>query len=232
MGPTPGHSGSAGGGPSDRGGAGRTPGTSVGARIAAQVYTPDFDAARPPHVRAPVSSALPPSCGADHDRARRRSPRGGVGRIHGSSAATPTGSRRAIPSGENYQELKALLAGLSLNTVCEEAHCPNIGECWDQRTATIMILGDTCTRACGFCAVKTGRPTWNDDDEPRRVAEARPRRWASSTSCHERRPRRPARRRRAHLRRDDPAAPARVPGHGRRGADPRLQRRPDGRCAR
>jgi len=56
--------------------------------------------------------------------------------------------------------------------VCEEARCPNIGECWEQRTATVMILGDTCTRACGFCAVKTGRPTWNDDDEPRRVAEA------------------------------------------------------------
>ena len=61
---------------------------------------------------------------------------------------------------------------LTLNTVCEEARCPNIGECWEQRTATIMILGDTCTRACGFCAVKTGRPTWNDEDEPRRVAEA------------------------------------------------------------
>ncbi|MBM4408820.1 MAG: lipoyl synthase [Chloroflexi bacterium] len=61
---------------------------------------------------------------------------------------------------------------LTLNTVCEEARCPNIGECWDQRTATIMILGDTCTRACAFCAVKTGKPTWFDDDEPRRVAEA------------------------------------------------------------
>ena len=77
-----------------------------------------------------------------------------------------------MPSGENYHELKGLMRGLDLNTVCEEAHCPNIGECWDQRTATIMILGDTCTRACGFCAVKTGRPTWFDADEPRRVAEA------------------------------------------------------------
>ncbi len=84
----------------------------------------------------------------------------------------PDWIRSRIPSGENYHELKALLGGLSLNTVCEEARCPNIGECWDQRTATIMILGDTCTRACGFCAVKTGRPTWFDDDEPRRVAEA------------------------------------------------------------
>jgi lipoyl synthase len=77
-----------------------------------------------------------------------------------------------MPSGDNYYDLKRLLRGLDLNTVCEEARCPNIGECWDQRTATTMILGDTCTRACGFCAVKTGRPTWFDDDEPRRVAEA------------------------------------------------------------
>ncbi|MFI5226196.1 MAG: lipoyl synthase [Candidatus Limnocylindrales bacterium] len=84
----------------------------------------------------------------------------------------PDWIKARIPSGENYHDLKRLLRGLELNTVCEEAHCPNIGECWDQRTATIMILGDTCTRACGFCAVKTGRPTWNDEDEPRRVAEA------------------------------------------------------------
>ncbi|MFL5778935.1 MAG: lipoyl synthase, partial [Chloroflexota bacterium] len=84
----------------------------------------------------------------------------------------PDWIRARIPSGDNYHDLKRLLRGLELNTVCEEAHCPNIGECWDQRTATIMILGDTCTRACGFCAVKTGRPTWFDDDEPRRVAEA------------------------------------------------------------
>ena len=84
----------------------------------------------------------------------------------------PDWIRARMPSGESYHELKGLLRGLSLNTVCEEARCPNIGECWDQRTATIMILGDTCTRACGFCAVKTGRPTWFDDDEPRRVAEA------------------------------------------------------------
>ena len=84
----------------------------------------------------------------------------------------PDWIRARIPSGETYHDLKGLLRGLTLNTVCEEARCPNIGECWDQRTATIMILGDTCTRACGFCAVKTGRPTWFDDDEPRRVAEA------------------------------------------------------------
>jgi lipoic acid synthetase len=84
----------------------------------------------------------------------------------------PEWIKARVPSGPNYTELKGLLRGLNLNTVCEEAHCPNIGECWDQRTATIMILGDTCTRACGFCAVKTGRPTWFDEDEPRRVAQA------------------------------------------------------------
>jgi len=84
----------------------------------------------------------------------------------------PDWIRAKLPSGENYHDLKRLLRGLNLNTVCEEAHCPNIGECWDQRTATIMILGDTCTRACGFCNVKTGRPTWFDEDEPRRVADA------------------------------------------------------------
>jgi lipoic acid synthetase len=97
----------------------------------------------------------------------------------GAAPGSPTPIRRhpdwirsKLPSGDNYHDLKGLLRGLNLNTVCEEARCPNIGECWDQRTATVMILGDTCTRACGFCAIKTGRPTWFDDDEPRRVAEA------------------------------------------------------------
>jgi lipoyl synthase len=76
------------------------------------------------------------------------------------------------PGGEAHAHLKGMFRRLDLHTVCEEARCPNIGECWEQRTATIMILGDVCTRACGFCAVKTGRPTWNDEDEPRRVAQA------------------------------------------------------------
>ena len=82
----------------------------------------------------------------------------------------PDWIKAKLPGGDGYRDMKDLLAGLNLNTVCEEARCPNIGECWDDRTATIMILGDTCTRACGFCAIKTGRPTWFDDDEPRRVA--------------------------------------------------------------
>ena len=84
----------------------------------------------------------------------------------------PEWIKARIPSGETYQDLRRLLHGLKLNTVCEEAHCPNMGECWDERTATVMILGDTCTRACGFCAVKTGKPLVHDLDEPRRVAEA------------------------------------------------------------
>ncbi|HEX9725433.1 MAG TPA: lipoyl synthase [Vicinamibacteria bacterium] len=77
-----------------------------------------------------------------------------------------------LPSGENYFRLKGILRGLSLNTVCEEARCPNVAECWGQGTATFMILGDVCTRACGFCAVKTGLPQYLDREEPARVAEA------------------------------------------------------------
>lgn len=74
--------------------------------------------------------------------------------------------------GENYRELKQLVADLELHTVCESAACPNIGECWNQRTATFMILGNVCTRRCGFCAVQKGGPLAVDYDEPRRVAEA------------------------------------------------------------
>ena len=84
----------------------------------------------------------------------------------------PDWLKAKIAAGDEYQDLRRLVRGLNLNTVCEEARCPNVGECWDQRTATVMILGDTCTRACGFCAIRTGRPTWFDPDEPRRVAEA------------------------------------------------------------
>ena len=137
----------------------------------------------------------------------------------------PDWIRAKLPSGENYHDLKRLLRGLNLNTVCEEAHCPNIGECWDQRTATIMILGDTCTRACGFCNVKTGRPTWFDEDEPRRVAEALSGLGLEHVVV-------------TSVARDDlPDGGAHVfantirelreprPRHGRRGADPGLQRR-------
>jgi lipoic acid synthetase len=74
--------------------------------------------------------------------------------------------------GENYHDLKRLARSLGLNTVCESAQCPNIGECWHHKTATFMMLGNLCTRRCGFCAVPKGRPEPIDLDEPRRVAEA------------------------------------------------------------
>ncbi|MBV8301261.1 MAG: lipoyl synthase [Candidatus Dormibacteraeota bacterium] len=78
-----------------------------------------------------------------------------------------------LPMGEGYSTLKGIMRGLELNTVCEEAHCPNIAECWGHGTATFMILGDVCTRACAFCAVKSGKRGGDIDwDEPRRVAEA------------------------------------------------------------
>ena len=73
------------------------------------------------------------------------------------------------PGGANYIRLKRLLRERNLHTVCEEAHCPNIGECWEDATATFMILGDVCTRNCGYCAVAHGKPTWEDRDEPDRI---------------------------------------------------------------
>jgi lipoyl synthase len=74
------------------------------------------------------------------------------------------------PGGRRYVELSKLIRDENLHTVCQEAACPNVGECWERGTATFMILGDTCTRRCGFCNVKTGKPTWNDPLEPARVA--------------------------------------------------------------
>jgi lipoic acid synthetase len=76
------------------------------------------------------------------------------------------------PMGEEYHNLKKLARGLQLHTVCESAQCPNIGECWNHKTATFMLLGDLCTRRCGFCAVPKGKPLPIDFDEPKRVAEA------------------------------------------------------------
>jgi lipoyl synthase len=84
----------------------------------------------------------------------------------------PAWLRAPAPSGANYRELKGLIEKLELHTVCESAACPNVGECWNRRTATFMILGNVCTRRCGFCAVQKGAPLAVDYDEPRRVAEA------------------------------------------------------------
>lgn len=95
----------------------------------------------------------------------------------GSAGATvraprPEWLKVKIPSGENFSRLKTLIREHNLHTVCEEARCPNMAECWNAGTATFMILGDTCTRSCGFCAVKTGRPMLLDQEEPTHVAEA------------------------------------------------------------
>lgn len=84
----------------------------------------------------------------------------------------PEWLRAPAPVGDNYRELKSLVERLQLHTVCESAACPNVGECWNHRTATFMILGNVCTRRCGFCAVQKGAPLEVDFDEPRRVADA------------------------------------------------------------
>jgi lipoic acid synthetase len=88
------------------------------------------------------------------------------------NARKPAWLRAKIPGGPVYQETSQIVREHKLHTVCESAQCPNLGECWSRKTATIMILGNICTRSCGFCAVQTGRPTELDRDEPRRVAEA------------------------------------------------------------
>lgn len=88
------------------------------------------------------------------------------------AARMPAWIRAQLGHGARYAETASVINTQHLHTVCEEARCPNRGECWSRGTATFMLLGDTCTRACDFCSVKTGRPQWFDADEPRRVAEA------------------------------------------------------------
>ena len=84
----------------------------------------------------------------------------------------PDWLRVKLPIGEDYRRVRSLVDKYKLHTICQSGHCPNMGECWGAGTATFMILGNTCTRSCSFCAVKTGRPPEYDEDEPRRVAEA------------------------------------------------------------
>jgi lipoyl synthase len=86
--------------------------------------------------------------------------------------AKPPWLKVRAPGGPNYIRLKGLMREWNLHSVCEEAHCPNIGECWEDSTATFMILGEVCTRNCGYCAVTHGRPTWEDREEPERVGRA------------------------------------------------------------
>jgi lipoic acid synthetase len=90
----------------------------------------------------------------------------------GPAGRRPEWLKVPAPVGENYRRLKQLVADLNLHTVCESAACPNVGDCWNRRTATFMILGNVCTRRCGFCAVQKGAPLDVDYDEPRRVADA------------------------------------------------------------
>ena len=92
-------------------------------------------------------------------------------KIHPNPKKKPDWLKIKLKTTENYNDMKQLMSSHNLNTVCEEAKCPNIYECWDNRTATVMILGDICTRACGFCSVKTGKPSIVDSNEPDRVAE-------------------------------------------------------------
>lgn len=84
----------------------------------------------------------------------------------------PNWLRVKLPTGENYKHVRGLVDTHKLHTICESGNCPNMGECWGEGTATFMILGNVCTRSCGFCAVATGRPDAVDWDEPQRVAEA------------------------------------------------------------
>ena len=112
----------------------------------------------------------------------------------------PKWLRAPAPVGDNYRELKNLVTRLKLHTVCESAACPNVGECWNRRTATFMILGNVCTRRCGFCAVQKGAPLAVDYDEPRRVAEAVRHPRPALCGCHQRQSRRSPGRRRGTVR--------------------------------
>ena len=88
------------------------------------------------------------------------------------SGRKPAWLKVRAPGGPNYIRLKGRLREWNLHSVCEEAHCPNIGECWEEATATFMILGDVCTRNCGYCAVAHGKPVWEDREEPERIGRA------------------------------------------------------------
>ncbi|NOZ29577.1 MAG: lipoyl synthase [Chloroflexi bacterium] len=106
------------------------------------------------------------------ERSSRRGRGGAAGRRGQlTRGRRPPWLRVRVQDTPNYRRIKGLMRGHSLHTVCEEAGCPNIGECWGRGTATFLLMGDTCTRSCGFCKIKTGRPAPLDPDEPRRVAE-------------------------------------------------------------
>jgi lipoic acid synthetase len=116
---------------------------------------------------APIKFEMP----GEIERPRSRG-RGAANTVVPIDRARPEWLKVRLPMGPQYENLRRLMRSKSLHTVCEEAHCPNMAECWGAGTATFMILGDTCTRSCGFCAVKTGRPGVVDLDEPARVGAA------------------------------------------------------------
>ena len=112
----------------------------------------------------------------EHRTRSRANPGGardlGLGEVIEFGARKPAWFKVPAPGSARYRELKRMIEDEGLHTVCKEAACPNIGDCWQRGTATFMILGDTCTRRCGFCNVKTGKPTHNDPLEPLRVAQS------------------------------------------------------------
>jgi len=116
---------------------------------------------------APIVFEIP----GEVERPRSRG-RGAANTVVPIDRSRPEWLKVRLPTGPSYENLRRLMRSKVLHTVCEEAHCPNMAECWGAGTATFMILGDTCTRSCGFCAVKTGRPGVVDTDEPARVGEA------------------------------------------------------------
>ena len=116
---------------------------------------------------APIAFEMP----GEVERPRSRG-RGAANTAVPIDRARPEWLKVRLPMGPEHEKLRRLMRAKSLHTVCEEAHCPNMAECWGAGTATFMILGDTCTRSCGFCAVKTGRPGVVDEDEPARVGAA------------------------------------------------------------
>jgi lipoyl synthase len=114
--------------------------------------------------------------GREHVTRSRSNPGGArvldLGEVRPFRERKPSWFKVQFPGGNRYRELDKLISEQNLHTVCREAACPNIGDCWERGTATFMILGDTCTRRCGFCHVKTGKPTWNDPLEPLRVGQS------------------------------------------------------------
>src|ERR1700750_2960259 len=130
------------------------------------------------HVVPPVDSEGVSAVPRGHKTRYRANPRGMAAlKALGPDALSirdrkPPWFKVQAPGSPRYRELNRLIRDENLHTVCQEAACPNVGDCWDRGTATFKSLGDTCTRRCGFCNVKTGKPTWNDPLEPARVARS------------------------------------------------------------